>query len=242
MITATLKEYFKKTDWFMPYKKFSYFHPTRIETSAPAGNLYDMDNGQFFAQLKFNGNSCMVFTNGTELHVYDRHASKFTKQNVPQHEKDGSFSYLYSETVGEGLQPGKWMVLVGEYMLKSKVDETGENWNNNFVVFDILAYDGYLLYKSTFDERQLFLDALYGTNDALGAKSEVLYRTPVARVYRAKRFYEDFAAIYAKWSEIDMIEGLVLKQRDAGLQPLVGEKNNSLSQLKFRKPTKNYKY
>lgn len=242
MITATLKEHFQKTSWFMPYRQFSYFHPTRIETSAPVDQIQAYDNGEWIAEPKFNGNSCMLFMNGSELHVYDRHGKQFSKQNVPAHEKDGTFQRLYSETIGDGLPNGKWMVLVGEYMLKSKLDENGDNWNNNYVIFDILAYDGHILNKSTFLERHNFLKALYGTEPAPGEKSEILYKTPVHGVWLVKAYTENFFSMYDKWSAVDMIEGLCLKQANAGLQPLVGEKNNSLSQIKFRKPTKNYKY
>ena len=39
-----------------------------------------------------------------------------------------------------------------------------------------------------------------------------------------------------------MYEGFVLKQRDAGLRPPYRGGDNSISQLKVRKPTKNYRY
>jgi hypothetical protein len=42
--------------------------------------------------------------------------------------------------------------------------------------------------------------------------------------------------------KIDMIEGLVLKRKSAKLEIGNTENNNTKSQVKFRKPTKNYKF
>ena len=55
-------------------------------------------------------------------------------------------------------------------------------------------------------------------------------------------FYENFNTIYQKIVQIDMYEGWVLKKRMAKLKNGLSEKNNTDSQMKFRKPTKNYSY
>lgn len=242
MMTETLKEFFKKTSWFQPYKAFSYFYPPRIEHAVPIEDVARYDVHEYLAQMKFNGNCCLVFMNGIDLHVRDRHGKPFSPQNKPVHEKNGEFMRLYSETLGDNIPQGKWMVLVGEYMLKSKDDENGENWNNNFVIFDILAYDGMLLIKSTNAERQAFLSALYGDTPANGEKGEILYTTHVGGCYRAKSFPEGFAILYNKWVSVDMIEGIVIKNLYSGLEQGNSEKNGANSAFKFRKPTKNYQH
>ena len=43
-------------------------------------------------------------------------------------------------------------------------------------------------------------------------------------------------------TKINMYEGFVLKQRDAGLKPPYRCKDNSAYQLKVRKSTENYRY
>ena len=136
------------------------------------------------------------------------------------------------------------MVLCGEHMVKSKEDEEGK-WNNKYVIFDIIVYNGMQLVGKTFRERIELLDALYGTEDLLlkdsGVKSlKFLYSTAIPDVYRVKTFYNCFQALWKDLVKIDMYEGLVLKRLDAQLENGISEKNNSSSQLKFRKPAKNY--
>jgi hypothetical protein len=52
----------------------------------------------------------------------------------------------------------------------------------------------------------------------------------------------DFKNIFDNLTPIDMIEGLVMKRKNARLEIGTSELNNVKSQLKCRKPTKNYKY
>ena len=63
-------------------------------------------------------------------------------------------------------------------------------------------------------------------------------------IWRVKNIYDE-TGFYEKFDEIgkiNMYEGFVLKQRDAGLRPPYRGGDNSISQLKVRKPTKNYRY
>ena len=48
--------------------------------------------------------------------------------------------------------------------------------------------------------------------------------------------------LFDKLTPIDMIEGLVMKRKNARLELGTSENNNTKSQLKCRKATKNYKY
>jgi hypothetical protein len=61
-------------------------------------------------------------------------------------------------------------------------------------------------------------------------------------LYVVKSFETDFKEIFDELTQIDMYEGLVLKRKDAKLELGLGEKNNTKTQIKFRKEAKNYQY
>jgi ATP-dependent DNA ligase len=133
---------------------------------------------------------------------------------------------------------GGWMILNGEYLNKSKSDETGQAFNHKFVIFDILCYDGDYLVGKTFEERVNLLDTLY---DCIESEKDYLYSIST-NVYRVKSYRDGFKSFFDEYTPIDMIEGVVLKRANARLELGATEQNNVKSQLKSRKPTKNYKY
>ena len=89
----------------------------------------------------------------------------------------------------------------------------------------------------TFEERIKLLDRLYPSTDYDSVINKVTENT-----YIVKSFYEDFSNIFNKITLTDMYEGLVLKKKNSKLKNGISEKNNTDSQMKFRKPTKNYSY
>ena len=72
-------------------------------------------------------------------------------------------------------------------------------------------------------------------------KKEYLYKNS-ENVYRVKSYLNGFKDLFDKLTPIDMIEGLVLKRSNAKLELGTSELNNTKSQIKIRKSTKNYKY
>jgi hypothetical protein len=177
------------------------------------------------AQPKLNGSNLLLFTNGVEIHVYNRHNSPITNVKLKQSE----FLSLHK---GNG-----WIVLNGEYMNKSKNNSKKELFNQKFVIFDILVYEGTQTVGMTFEERIKLLDRLYPSTDYDSVINKVTENT-----YIVKSFYEDFSNIFNKITLTDMYEGLVLKKKNSKLKNGISEKNNTDSQMKFRKPTKNYSY
>lgn len=130
-----------------------------------------------------------------------------------------------------------WMVLCGEYMNKNQKDENDKPWNNKFVIFDILVYNGNHLLKTTFDERFELLRELYPDNPVkkhLHQVSENCFRV------NSMRF--GFSNIYADITKYQMYEGLVMKLGDGKLENGTTEKNNIRTQVKCRKSTKNYAF
>ena len=212
----------------MNYNSFRYIFPPRPKNAIPDSDLNFWDNGSLLAQPKLNGSNCVIFTNGEKLMVMNRHSQYMTNVDIQRQE----ILDLFKGDIG------KWMVLNGEYLNKSKQDENRQTFNHKLVIFDILVYNSDYLVGKTFQERINLLDELYGQKD-----SEKSYLYSISNnVYRVKSFENEFKSIYDQLTPIDLIEGLVLKRKNARLEIGNTENNNIKSQLKARKPTKNYKF
>lgn len=210
----------------MKYLSYKYLYPPRPKNAIPDTELNFWDNGSLVAQPKLNGSNCVIFTNGQRFIVMNRHGARLTNFELDENE----LKEIYR---GSG-----WMILNGEYLNKSKSDETNTTFNHKFVIFDILCFNGEYLLGKTFEERVKLLDSLYGQTE-----SEKDYLFLVSRnVYRVKSFYTDFKSIYDRLVPIDVIEGLVMKRKMAKLELGSTENNNTKSQIKCRKATRNYKY
>lgn len=208
------------------YLNYRYIFPPRPKNAIPDTELGFWDNGSLIAQPKLNGSNCVIFTNGEKTIVMNRHNQRLTNFNL----SDNEIKDIYR---GEG-----WMILNGEYMNKSKSDENNQVFNHKFVIFDILGFNSEYLVGKTFEERIQLLDSIYGQVDS---EKEYLFKV-TENVYRVKSYVGDFKNIYDKLTPIDMIEGLVMKRKNARLELGTSENNNTKSQLKCRKATKNYKY
>jgi len=211
----------------MKYASFRYIYPPRPKNPIPNTELSFWDNGSLIAQPKLNGSNCLIFTNGVKHIAMNRHNGRMTNFQI----KDEEIAALYKGT-------GGWTVLNGEYMNKSKQDETRSAFNHKFVIFDILVDDGDYLVGKTFEERIALLDSMFGQEDS---EKDYLYGIS-ENVYRVKSYMNGFNMLYDRLTPIDMIEGLVMKRKNARLEMGNTELNNVKSQIKCRKETKNYKY
>jgi ATP-dependent DNA ligase len=209
------------------YVTYRYIYPPRPKNAISPDELNFWDNESLISQPKLNGSNCLIFTNGDKFVVMNRHNQRLTNFRLT----DSEVKELYRGN-------GGWLILNGEYLNKNKMDETGQPFNHKFVIFDILAFDGDYLVGKTFSERIELLDSLY---DKVDSEKEYLYSIST-NVYRVKSYINDFKNIFDRLTPIDMIEGLVMKRKTARLEIGTSELNNVKSQLKCRKPTKNYKY
>lgn len=209
------------------YTNYRYIFPPRPRNAIQDSELEFWDNGSLVAQPKLNGSNTTIYTNGVKHIVMNRHGQRLTNFQLT----DDEIKDIYRGT-------GEWMVINGEYMNKSKSDENGQVFNHKFVIFDILTFDGEYLVGDTFEQRIQLLDKLYGQVDS---EKDYLYRVS-QNVYRVKSYYNVFKPLFDRLTPIDMIEGLVMKRMNAKLELGTSENNNTKSQLKSRKPTKNYKY
>jgi hypothetical protein len=209
----------------MVYKNFKYIYPPRPKNAVSPEDLEFWDNGSLIGQPKLNGSNCLIFTNGDSHFIMNRHKQRLS-------------GFKLSDQINDIYKGDDWMILNGEYMNKSKSDENNEVFNHKFVIFDILAYNGEYLVGSTFSERIKLLDSLYGVDDS---EKDYLYKIS-DNFYRVKSYNTGFKKRFDDLTPIDMIEGLVMKRKNAKLEIGATELNNVKSQLKCRKPTKNYKY
>lgn len=209
------------------YSSYKFFYPPRPKNAIPSDDLDHYDTGSFLAQPKLNGSNVSLFQNGEINHVMNRHRERMTNFKLTSEE----LNQVYRGC-------GEWSVLNGEYMNKSKKDANGLVFNNKLVIFDLLVLDGNYLIGHTFQERVDLMDEVFGTEDS---EYEFLYKI-TDNIYRMKSYYSDFKSLYDLWTPTDMIEGLVLKRKNARLEMGLTESNNTRSQLKARKPTRNYKY
>lgn len=209
----------------MIYKDSKYIYPPRPENCFPRAGMNNFDNGTFMAQPKFNGSCTEVYFGPDLWKTMNRHKQPLTGCKLTKTE----FSALIPNMTNN--------VICGEYMNKSKKDEFGKVFNHKLMIFDILVLDNEHLVGKTFIERYNILKDMLNVVD----ENEYAYKI-TDNIYLTKNFFSGFGEIWDKLTKIDMIEGLVLKRKEAGLEPGVTEKNNTKSQLKCRKSTKNYSY
>jgi hypothetical protein len=212
----------------MKYENYRYIYPPRPKNSIPDSDLNFWDNNSLLGQPKLNGSNATIYTNGQQVIVMNRHNSRLTNFQISLDE----IKSLFRGTQGE------WLVINGEYLNKSKQDERGVPFNHKLVIFDILVFKSNYLVGQTFEQRIKLLDELYEQKD-----SEKSYLYSISdNVYRVKSFETGFKSLFDQLTPIDMIEGLVMKRRNAKLEIGNTENNNTKSQLKARKPTKLYKF
>ena len=211
----------------MKYNSYRYLFPPRQQNAIPAKDLGYYDDGTFISQPKLNGSNCVIFTDGVKVLKMNRHNDRLTRFEI----KDEEILALYQGT-------GGWTVLNGEYLNKNKSDEGRKSFNHKFVIFDILVNDGDYLIGKTFEQRIKLLDEMFGQKEC---EKDYLWNIS-DNVYRVKSYENNFSMLFDKLTPIDMIEGLVLKRKNARLEMGNTELNNTKSQIKARKPTLNYKF
>lgn len=212
----------------MLYNEFRYIYPPRPKNAIPQEDIDFYDNGRMIAQPKMNGSNSTIFTNGDEFHVMNRHFERMTNHQI---DKDEFIEAL-------GLTNGEWYVINGEYMNKSKKDENDMVFNHKFIIFDYLVCESQYLVGQTFSQRIDLMDEKFGTEDS---EKDYLYKNS-DNIYRVKNYTEGFLDKFKQLTQIDMVEGFVLKRKTARLEPGWNELNNVKSQIKARKPAKNYKF
>ena len=205
-----------------------YIYPPRPETKiAPTSLTLFEKMWVYLAEPKLNGSSMEIYFNndGTNFNFMNRHKAPMSNMKMNKDE----LSALYH---GKGE-----MILCGEYMNKACKDETGKLWNIKYVIWDIIMYNGEHLLGKTFEERYDLLCTLFPDNPVKRHLHQIS-----ENCFRVNSVTKDFRGVYNDITKYDMYEGLVMKRIDGKLENGTTEKNNTRTQLKCRKATKNYNF
>jgi len=230
----------------MNYQDYKYIFPPRPENATKISDCEFYQSNGYFAQPKLNGSCCLLFTNGQTFIVKNRHKQSFSNFKISV-EIETLVKRIYEKNKDLG-----WIVLVGEYLNKSQKDENGKIFNQKLVFFDLIVYNSKHLLGESFQSRYNLLLNLFTSKDEtdkyyfgkldLKDYNKWLY-TIDETFYVVKTFVkEDFKELYEEMVKHELYEGLVLKRMVAPLENGITEKNNTKSQIKIRKETKNYKF
>ena len=205
--------------------EIKYIYPPRPETKIPPTSLDMFEKmNLYLAEPKLNGSSMELYTDGKESKTMNRHKEPIAC-NIPKEE-------LLSLHRGKGQ-----MILCGEYLNKNQKDETGKPWNHKYVIWDIIMFEGKHLIGTTFEERYELLRKLYPDNPVKVHIHEVS-----ANCFRVNRILTKFKETYNELVKHQVYEGLVFKRKDGKLENGTTAGNNTRTQLKCRKATKNYNF
>lgn len=208
-------------------ESYYFIYPPRPERAIHPKYIDTFDNGTFIGEPKLNGDCCTIFTNGHELHIMNRLGGPMKGFTIPRQE----ILHLHKNRKG-------WLILVGEFMNMSQRDEGGCLFNKKFVLFDMLGLDGQYLLGTTFMERYHLMNILYGKD----REDKPLLTQITDNIYKVVAIENGFKKAFNQIIKYEMYEGLVLKLKNGKLRRGDREKNNTDTQVKFRKPNKKYSY
>ena len=208
---------------------FNIMYPPRPKNPIPPESIQKFEDGFFMAQPKLNGSQGVLYLSEKEFEFRNRHKELLTRVEIDSQEL-------------LGLHRGKGeMILCGEYLNKNKKHLDGADFNHKYVLFDILMFEGVHLVGQTFSQRQNLLRQLY-REETKKFDGFIPQLNDLPNVYLVETFDSNFTELYHQLVQIDMYEGIVLKDKYAGLEYGFSEDNNHKSQVKARKPTKNYAF
>ncbi len=207
------------------YNKYRYIYPCRPKNAIPSKDIVNYDDGRFLAEPKVNGSNCVIFTNKKEFKVMNRHNQAMADFRISKEE-------IFDTLPNDG-----WNIIVGEYMNKAKRDENKNLFNHKLIIHDLLCFDSEYFLGRSFDDRMSLAYDRFNPKDYNNFMYKISDNINIVRV-----FYNDFTNLYNELIKIDMVEGLVIKRKNALLEIGLREENNHMSQVKSRKPEKNIRF
>jgi hypothetical protein len=218
----------------IPYLNFNYIYPPRPEYKIQPKELDTFDTGEYVVQPKYNGTCCIVFTNGTDVYVYNRH-----KNPMSWYSPDIDFKGL--------AHSNQWYVYTGEYLNKGKLGENGTKEKDKFIIWDILVWaDQYLIGDDLLTRINLLEITYPCQRGKIGENGLEMYEhlchTNLNGIYKAPTYLNGFSKLFEDISKTDLYEGLVLKKIESKLSYGFQMLNNHDWQIKCRKPTKVYHF
>jgi len=132
------------------------------------------------------------------------------------------------------LRPDEWCWLDSE-LLEPRVP-------NTIVIYDVLQIAGNYLIGERQEDRLATLGLMLADSKGIPlCESGVAFQI-TENVWLAQTFTSGFVDRYNEFLHLDLIEGLVLRERDARLDNLGHAGYTTESQIRCRKPAKNYRF
>ena len=203
-------------------------YPPRIEIILPPENLERIRG--YYAEYKYNDIRTLI-------HILPGEILLMTRKREPVKE------YSLTEPMKNALNrlrldPTKLHTLDGGIIRHLSIG--GEH---PIVLWDVLVHDNIPLIDRTMVDRYRLLEKICGHPKKLENSTGHQIGLEVSgALWLAPLFTSNFKARYLVATQVDYLEGLVLKNPHAPLESSRHEENNTSWQIKIRKPAKNYAF
>lgn len=197
-----------------------FVYPPRPKLTIPPNLLPDYDRGDWVAQLKFDGDRCVVVIEDGKVHLTNRHGKFHSSFKFPM---------LRHELAALNLPSGTHY-LDGE-LLHPKIDQT-------LVLFDILQCGEYLIGWNQTNRLNL-LSEICGNPHR---RDDMLALQVSPHVWLAERWDSGFPQIFRQYAACDIIEGVVLRKATSVLNNWGSSEYEVDWQVRCRRPSKKYRY
>lgn len=185
--------------------------------------------GDYIAQRKYNGDKNTFHVSADRKVTFWNKGSAFTKSRF-----DAPKGLFESQIAALKLKPGDYWF--DSELLTNKVP-------NTIVLYDVLQAEGSMLIGMSQLDRLNFLHEICGHPTKrcnLGVALQV-----TENIWLAEHFDRDFPLRYKEYLDIEdgkLIEGLVLRRKDAPLREFGIKAYETDDQIRCRKGTKNYRF
>jgi hypothetical protein len=207
------------------YTSWQYLYPPRPEHVITSDVIALYEQRGWVAQYKKNGTCAVVTISPTgDVTVHDRRAAKLKSWQCP---KD------LANILRARVTQKRWTMLIAE-LLHSKTPTI----KDTLYVRDIIVYQNTHLVGTTWQERQVILDAIIPRS---GAETYSHYEVDEG-LWRAKTLQGNLTQLFLAIDNPKIDEGLVLFDPAGKLKWCIKEGGNASWQVKVRYPTKNYQF
>jgi len=195
----------------------------------PAQLLEFESSGAWLAQRKFNGRKNTFCVSRNSVQFYNK-GKEFSRYRLPAFLRDQILSLKFVQ----GLKPEELCWFDSE-LLEPRVP-------NTIVIYDVLQVRGNYLIGERQEDRLAALGLMLADSKGLQlCESGVAFQV-TENVWLAQTFTSDFTDRFKEFLHLDLIEGLVLRRKDGRLRDYGHHAYVTDTQVRCRKPAKNYRF
>lgn len=166
------------------------------------------DKKEWVAQAKLNGQNTLAYCTKEKIVLWNRHANKSRVRLTPE-----------QEVFFKDLQKKH-----GDLVINFEILDRKKNYRGYIYIYDILVLEGKWLLDSTYEQRHSKLLDILG--NLKKSPFPFCSQTSVTSIWVTKNFKKNWAKIIEKHADLDIFEGLMLKNIAAPLKPGLSEENN----------------